>query len=59
MNALSWHGKHEMRVESVGRRSFLRHHPPRRVSEGPELYWKFKDREDGCIKVVMKPSQLA
>jgi threonine dehydrogenase-like Zn-dependent dehydrogenase len=28
------------------------------LSAGPELYQKFKDREDGCIKVVMKPSQL-
>jgi threonine dehydrogenase-like Zn-dependent dehydrogenase len=25
------------------------------LSEGPELYKKFRDREDGCIKVVMKP----
>ena len=29
------------------------------LSEGPELYKKFKDREDGCIKVVMKPGTLA
>jgi threonine dehydrogenase-like Zn-dependent dehydrogenase len=25
------------------------------LSEGPELYRKFRDKEDGCIKVVMKP----
>jgi threonine dehydrogenase-like Zn-dependent dehydrogenase len=29
------------------------------LSEGPELYKKFKNREDGCIKVVMKPDQFA
>jgi threonine dehydrogenase-like Zn-dependent dehydrogenase len=28
------------------------------LSEGPELYKKFRDREDGCIKVVMKPADL-
>ncbi len=25
------------------------------LGEGPELYKKFRDKEDGCIKVVMKP----
>jgi len=25
------------------------------LREGPELYKKFRDKEDGCIKVVMKP----
>ena len=25
------------------------------LEEGPELYKKFRDKEDGCIKVVMKP----
>jgi threonine dehydrogenase-like Zn-dependent dehydrogenase len=23
--------------------------------EGPELYKTFRDKKDGCIKVVMKP----
>lgn len=26
------------------------------LDEGPELYRKFRDKEDGCIKVVMKPN---
>jgi threonine dehydrogenase-like Zn-dependent dehydrogenase len=25
------------------------------LAEGPELYKKFRDKEDGCIKVVLKP----
>jgi len=29
------------------------------LSEGPELYKKFNGRQDGCIKVVMKPGELA
>jgi threonine dehydrogenase-like Zn-dependent dehydrogenase len=29
------------------------------LSEGPELYKKFNARKDGCIKVVMKPGELA
>lgn len=28
----------------------------RPLEEGPELYKKFRDKEDGCIKVVLKPS---
>jgi threonine dehydrogenase-like Zn-dependent dehydrogenase len=26
-----------------------------RLDEGPEMYRKFRDKEDGCIKVVLKP----
>lgn len=25
------------------------------IDRGPEMYRKFRDREDGCIKVVLKP----
>jgi threonine dehydrogenase-like Zn-dependent dehydrogenase len=25
------------------------------LSEGPELYKTFRDKQDGCIKVVMRP----
>jgi threonine dehydrogenase-like Zn-dependent dehydrogenase len=25
------------------------------LSEGPELYNTFRDKKDGCIKVVLKP----
>lgn len=25
------------------------------LDEGPELYKTFRDKKDGCIKVVMKP----
>jgi len=27
----------------------------RPLEEGPELYQTFRDKEDGCIKVVLKP----
>lgn len=27
-----------------------------RLEDGPELYKKFRDRKDGCIKVVLKPA---
>jgi threonine dehydrogenase-like Zn-dependent dehydrogenase len=26
-----------------------------RLEDGPEFYKKFRDRKDGCIKVVLKP----
>jgi threonine dehydrogenase-like Zn-dependent dehydrogenase len=26
-----------------------------RLEDGPEMYKTFRDKEDGCIKVVMKP----
>jgi threonine dehydrogenase-like Zn-dependent dehydrogenase len=26
------------------------------LEEGPELYKTFRDKKDGCVKVVMKPS---
>jgi threonine dehydrogenase-like Zn-dependent dehydrogenase len=29
------------------------------LEEGPELYKKFRDKQDGCIKVVMKPNGAA
>jgi threonine dehydrogenase-like Zn-dependent dehydrogenase len=25
------------------------------LEDGPDLYKKFRDRKDGCIKVVLKP----
>jgi len=25
------------------------------LEDGPEMYKKFRDKEDGCIKVVLKP----
>ena len=25
------------------------------IEQGPEMYRKFRDKEDGCIKVVLKP----
>jgi threonine dehydrogenase-like Zn-dependent dehydrogenase len=25
------------------------------LEDGPELYKSFRDKEDGCIKVVMRP----
>jgi threonine dehydrogenase-like Zn-dependent dehydrogenase len=29
----------------------------RPLEQGPELYRKFRDKEDGCIKVVLKPNE--
>jgi len=29
------------------------HHAP--LSEGPEFYKTFRDKKDGCIKVVLRP----
>jgi threonine dehydrogenase-like Zn-dependent dehydrogenase len=26
-----------------------------RLEDGPDLYKKFRDRKDGCIKVILKP----
>ena len=26
------------------------------LDKGPEMYETFRDKKDGCIKVVMKPS---
>ena len=34
--------------------SFVITHPAR-LEDGPDLYKTFRDKEDGCIKVVMKP----
>jgi threonine dehydrogenase-like Zn-dependent dehydrogenase len=31
----------------------------RPLKEGPELYKKFRDKEDGCIKVVLKPNETS
>ena len=28
------------------------------LEEGPRMYRAFRDKEDACIKVVMKPQQL-
>ena len=37
-------------------RPVVRHHPHgRRSRTGPAMYKTFRDKEDGCIKVVLKP----
>ena len=83
MRALVWHGKGDVRCDSVpdptiedprdvivkitstaicgsdlhlydGYPSFVITHN-RPLEEGPELYRTFRDKEDGCIKVVLKP----
>jgi threonine dehydrogenase-like Zn-dependent dehydrogenase len=33
--------------------SFVTHSRP--LEDGPELYKTFREKEDGCIKVVLKP----
>ena len=34
--------------------SFVITHRPR-LADAPKFYKKFRDKEDGCIKVVLKP----
>ena len=44
------------KIEAGRNRSVLRHHAQRsRCEERPELYKTFRDKKDGCIKVVLKP----
>jgi threonine dehydrogenase-like Zn-dependent dehydrogenase len=31
-------------------------HRTRKLEDGPELYKTFRDKEDGCVKVVIHPS---
>ena len=38
-------------------RSVLRDHPHVDLEDGPEMYKTFREKQDGCIKVVMKPGQ--
>jgi threonine dehydrogenase-like Zn-dependent dehydrogenase len=30
-----------------------------RLEDGPQMYKTFRDKEDGCIKVVMSPNMTA
>ena len=48
------------RIERGPDRSVLRHHPHGGAArKGPQMYKTFRDKEDGCIKVVLKPGQAA
>jgi hypothetical protein len=33
------------------------HHARTSLEQGPELYKTFRNRKDGCIKVVLKPQE--
>jgi HD superfamily phosphodiesterase len=44
-------------MESTGDRPVLRHHPHGAIDKAPEMYETFRDKEDGCIKVVLKPCE--
>ena len=44
MRALIWHGKNAV---------VITHKRP--LEDAPALYKTFRDKEDGCIKVVLKP----
>jgi threonine dehydrogenase-like Zn-dependent dehydrogenase len=35
--------------------SFIITHRSTRLEDGPALYETFREKKDGCIKVVMKP----
>lgn len=37
----------------IGASFVITHYRP--LEEGPDLYRTFRDKEDGCIKVVLKP----
>jgi threonine dehydrogenase-like Zn-dependent dehydrogenase len=36
-------------------RSLAHHHHRAKLADAPALYKKFRDKEDGCIKVVLRP----
>ena len=36
-------------------RPVVRHHAPLPLDDAPEAYKTFRDKKDGCIKVVLKP----
>ena len=38
-------------------RSKLRRHAPASLEEAPAMYKKFRDKEDGVIKVVLRPGR--
>ena len=40
-------------TDHLGVESFATHHLP--LEEAPAAYRDFRDKRDGCIKVVMKP----
>lgn len=59
MKALACHGKRDIRCDNVPRKgeidpSFVITHRAS-LDQGPELYKTFRDKKDGCIKVVLKP----
>jgi len=43
----------EQDEDVLGVESFATHHLP--LSETPEAYKSFKDKTDGCVKVVFQP----
>ena len=43
------------KVEAGRNRSFVRDHPSRQARDAPEAYKTFRDKKDGCIKVVLSP----
>ena len=58
MKALAWHGKGDIRCDNVPDKgeidpSFVITHRAS-LDQGPELYKTFRDKKDGCIKVVLK-----
>ena len=58
MRALCWHGQGDVRCATVPDPEIdpsfvITHNRP--LEEGPELYRTFRDKQDGCVKVVLKP----
>ena len=46
-------------IETRRDRPVLRHHAPLPLAEAPEAYEMFRDKQDGCIKVVIDPAASA
>jgi hypothetical protein len=56
MNSVRWYGKGDVRVEQAPDPDPSTVITDRgRLEDAPALYKKFRDREDGCIKVVLNP----
>jgi threonine dehydrogenase-like Zn-dependent dehydrogenase len=52
MKALTWHGRRDVRVDTVPVDGFATHHVP--LADAPQAYETFQ-KEDGAFKVVFRP----
>ena len=61
MKALCWHGKGVVRVDDVPDPRILE--PTDAIlthkvglQQAPEMYKTFRDKQDGCVKVMLQPN---